>query len=96
MRFLNEFIFKTFDEAFDVHKKIYELGRKNGFVSYGAVYMLVTKEPQVIAMPKIYQINGWTNLTESKVVQCADGLWKMVLPPVQNIENRINLNKKGE
>ena len=75
--------FKTFDEAMDLHKKLFTILNSDKVVTYADLYFLVYKTYE--DCPIIYYSHGWTSLMESKVRPCEDGRkWGVVLPdPVE-------------
>lgn len=71
--------FKTFDEAMDLHKKLFEILNADKVVTYADLYYLINKTYR--DCPIVYYSCGWTSLMESKVRPCEDGRkWGVVLP----------------
>ena len=86
-----EFIFESFDEAMVVHKKLFNIMREKGLVTYADLHSLYTKEHTNC---KDEWLNyGWTNIWGA-VVEPADnyinGNWRLKLPKMKH------LNRKGE
>lgn len=89
-----EFIFETFDEAMNVHKKLFEIRRNNGFVTCADLYLLAhnVKGPY---LSDIYNNHGWTNLWNVKVEPYdEDGNWVLKMPQIQFLNMKENLIKK--
>lgn len=82
-----EFIFETFDEAMNVHKKLFEMLRENGVIPYVDLYSLVYKD-DVINHP-LYCNIGWTNIWCAKVepLNDEDCRWVLRMPEIEDIKN---------
>lgn len=89
MKFLNEFIFDSFDEAMKVHKKIFEICREKHYVTCADLYFLLHTEDEYKLCPSTFYNHGWTNLWTSKVEpseDMANGNWILKLPQVKYIK----------
>lgn len=81
MRYLNEFTFDSFDEAMNIHKKLFEIGRKNRYVTYADLILLIFDED--VHIPQIYYKYGWNNLIESRVEHISKFKWVLKLPQIK-------------
>lgn len=90
MKFLTEFYFDTFERAMNMHSKLFEIIRKNGYVTYADILKLNLCEPIYGSIPDLYNKMGWANLFEAKVVDTT-----LILPPITNIENKIKYVKEN-
>lgn len=91
MRFLTEFEYDTFEHAMDIHSKIYELMRKNGYVTYADVLKFGLFQPLHSTIPDLYNKMGWINLWGAKV----EGR-TLIMPPITNIESKIKYVKENQ
>lgn len=95
-----EFIFETFDEAMQVHKHLFELRRKKGYVTCADLYSMVMKdevEKIEICSKEIYHNHGWTNLFEVEVEpsdKYINGKWILKLPKAKILKNLIKKEKE--
>lgn len=81
----NEIIFETFDEAMNVHTRLFEIMRNNGIVTCADLYK-VSNEKYETSDPEYYKY-GWTNLWGSKVEPFGyNGYWVLRLPEIINLE----------
>lgn len=85
-----EFIFDTFDEAMSIHKKLYEIMRQKGIVSYADLYSLVYDNCE-ITNPEYYTL-GWSSLWYVKVEpwEHDDLKWVLKMPTIESIKERKN------
>lgn len=84
-----EFIFGTFDEAMNVHKKLFEIIREKGFVTYADLYFLINKE-ETLCKEK-WTNYGWTKLWGSKVEpidDCINGYWVLRMPKIKKLNKK--------
>lgn len=91
MKLINEFIFKSFDEAMNVHKKLFEIRREKGYVTYADLYILI--HPNESNCKKSYSRYGWTNLWQTKVEpydDYIDGVWILKMPSIKLIKEKEN------
>lgn len=80
-----EFIFQTFDEAISVHKKLFEIMRNNGVVTYADLHIAANKEYNKKDIE--YFNYGWTNLWYSKVEPYDDdGNWILRMPKMEHFK----------
>lgn len=91
--FKREFIFDSFDAAMFVHKRLFELLRNTGIVSYADVYFMTYRN--IVADKRMYKY-GWTNLFYSKVEPYENDKWVLKLPELENIEIENNIKKENE
>lgn len=84
-----EFIFETFDEAMDIHKKIFKLLRQNGFVTLADLHYLINEEED---LPEDFYIYGWTSLIYAKIDPYY-GRWVITMPKMEKLENKKKLIK---
>ena len=90
-----EFVFKTFEEAMDVHRKIYDKVREHGFITCHELYCMIGFMDNERIYPSIYYTHGWTNLWEVKlgpIENCANGTWILKMPQIK----RINREKEND
>ena len=73
-----DFIFETFEAAMDVHTKLFEIIKKNGFVTYADLYLLVNKD--VDNCKEEFHRFGWANLFYVKVEPYKDKRWILKMP----------------
>lgn len=78
MLLANEFIFRSFDDAMNIHKKMFEILKEKGAVSYedlySAIYDCEINNPE-------YKNYGWTKLLYAKVEPYKNGKWILKMPP---------------
>lgn len=92
MKFLNEFIFDSFDIAINIHKQIFKICREKGCVTYADLYLLI--HPEETNCENIYSNHGWTNLWNCKIEPYDDSKhckWILKMPKIELLKNR-----KGE
>ncbi len=98
MNMLTEFIFEKFEDAMDVHTKLFRIGFQNGYVTYNDLYSMIHEKfgkefESELKDLEIYNKHGWTRLIETKLEQVGDG-WMLILPPIENLENLIKYKKE--
>ncbi len=96
MNMLTEFIFEKFEDAMDVHTKLFRIGFQNGYVTYNDLYSMINKifgKESELKDLDIYNKHGWTRLIDTKLEQIGDG-WMLILPPIENLENLIKYKKE--
>lgn len=82
----NEFVFDTFEEANNVHKQLFKIGREKGHVTCADVLKLAIKDEEskeIIDSIETYHTHGWTNLWDVKVEpieNCVNGDWVLKMP----------------
>ena len=80
-----EFIFDTFEDAMDVHTKLFEIIRKNGFVTYADLYFLVNKDVES-CVEEFYRF-GWANLFYIKLEPYKNKRWILKMPDMIQKQN---------
>lgn len=81
----NLLIFETFDEAMNVHRKLFEIMRNNHVVTYADVISIISEE-EVVFHDDFYKY-GWTNLFNSKVEPYGDNFeWILRMPKMKKLE----------
>lgn len=93
-----EFIFETFEEANNIHKKLFEIRRQKGYVTCADLYFLI--HPDEEDCKGVYRNHGWINLWDVKVEPCDDcinGEWILKMPKVKylNIIKRRMINNES-
>lgn len=90
MRLATDFIFESFDAGMKVHRKLFELIRTKGFVTYMDLLCEVYGDYETTTLE--YFEYGWTNLFLAKLEPyCNDKeKWILRMPQIKK------LNKKGE
>lgn len=85
-----DFIFETFDDAMNVHKKLFEIMREKGNVSYGDLYSLVYKDCE-ITNPEYYTL-GWNSVWQVKLEPLNDNdcQWVLRMPTIESIKKKDN------
>lgn len=75
-------VFKTFEEAMNVHKQLFQMIRENGYVTCADLRYLILEDE---LLDKSYCNYGWTNLMEAKVESCnyVNGKWVLKMPKVK-------------
>lgn len=89
MQLLTDFIFETFEEAINVHRKLFELGRKKHFVTYADLYKMTNKVEDDKVLPDIYENHGWTNLWHIKLEPYDKTRWILRLPEIKLIKKEV-------
>lgn len=74
-----KFTCNTFEEAMDIHKKMFQKLREQGYVTHRDFTEIcgVCKEE---FMDSKYRFYGWYNLQNLKVEQDSNGVWCIVTP----------------
>ena len=87
-----EMVFETFDEAMDVHKKLYSLMRENKVVTCTDLYVLyreyAKKIPIALSFDEVDNFSkyGWKSLWGSKVEpNINDVCWVLKMPDIEKI-----------
>lgn len=76
--------FDTFDEAMNLHKRLFEIFNNEHLVTYADVYYVLKGTYK--DCPYDYYKYGWTSLMESKVRPCDDGRhWSVILPEPKHL-----------
>lgn len=88
MRFLTEFEFACNEIALSVFNKLLNIYNENGYITYADVLNVgVFNEKNI---PDLYYKVGWSNILNMSV---NDNV--LIMPPIQNIENKINFVKEN-
>lgn len=84
-----ELIYETFQEAMDMHKKLFEAMREKGVLTYGDFCVLTSEEDAVF--PDNYYEYGWTNLWYVKVEPYGDDYkWVLKIPKAKLLKEKEN------
>lgn len=91
MRLATDFIFESFDAGMKVHRKLFEMVRTKGFVTYMDLLSQVHGEDYETTNLEYFEY-GWTNLFLVKLEPYGNDKekWILRMPQIKN------LNKKGE
>lgn len=82
-------VYDTFQEAMDIHKKLFEAMRKNGVITYADFSVLVSEEDAVF--PDFCYEYGWTNLWNVKVEPYGDDCkWVLRMPEMKLLKEKEN------
>ena len=82
-----EYIFETFEEANNTLKKLFEIRRQKGYVSYADIYFLIN--PDEIECKDIYKNHGWINIWDAKIEPYdgyINGNWILKMPQIKLIK----------
>lgn len=85
MNLPTRFMFETFDEAMGVHKRLFDMLRENGSITYADLYSLLI--PGYDLKPAHYQY-GWTSIWGAKVEPAegyVNGEWFLSLPKCKKL-----------
>lgn len=77
-------VFKTFEEAMDVHKQLFQLIKENGYVTCADLnYLIIDDEHRLVNEDDCNY--GWTNLMETRIESCnyANGKWVLRMPKIK-------------
>lgn len=78
-RLKREFIFETFEDAFNIHRKISQEIRQNGFITYSKLrYDLLKNDKRTYK--KEYDFIGWKNLWYCKIDPNDNYEWVLKMP----------------
>lgn len=88
-RIKREFIFETFEDAFDIHRKISQEIRQNGFISYAKLRYEWLKENKRTFKDE-YNSIGWKNLWYCKIDPNDDYNWILKMPVPILLKERKN------
>lgn len=86
------FMFENLDAAMDVLKKLYEIGRKQDYVTYADLGKILSID---VVDKEIYHNYGWTNLWESKIKPVEGYIsddWVLILPKMKKIKIKKESN----
>ena len=95
-----EFVFDTFEEANNVHKKLFEIRRQKGYVTCADLFALIHVDYSVEEVlnaycKDLYQTHGWTDLWNVKVEPaisrkdgCINGDWILKMPQIKIINKK--------
>lgn len=79
-----ETVFSTFEEAMEVHKKLFEILRDKGVVYYRDYIGLIFPDDAFLLVG--HEKNGWTSLNDMTIGLRPRGKWALMMPELELIE----------
>lgn len=89
-RIKREFIFDSFEDAFNIHKKISQEIRQNGSMTYSKLRYEWLKENKRSYKKKEYDSIGWKNLWYCKIEPNDNLNWVLKMPVPIILKERKN------